>query len=239
MNNSVVALASFYKNLGDFKNDFRNRNLVDLVVSKVSGKKVLDIGCGSGYLLSCLKKKKKEVFGLEPNKELIKLAKKFFPSLKIFKGYAEDLNKLNQKFEIIIMVDVLEHIKNDNLLIKKIYLHLKKEGQLILVVPVYQFLYGKRDKKLGHFRRYSKTILINKLIKNNFQVSYVRYWNMLGFFPYLFFEKILGKEIKIDRKIRAGGRKTIMQKIINKVLNLWFKYIENNFNLGFGLSLIG
>lgn len=238
MIDSKTALYSFHKSLGGFKNDFRNRNLVDLIMSNVKGNKILDIGCGTGYLLDCLRKKKKKVFGIEPNGKLVKLSKILFPSLRIFKGYAEDLNRFNQKFETIIMIDVLEHIKNDNLIIKKVYLQLKRKGQLILVVPVYQFLYGKRDKKVGHYRRYSKTTLINKLTENKFRIIYSRYWNMLGFFPYLFFEKILGKEIRIDRKIRSERKKTIRQKIINKALNFWFKYVENNLNLGFGLSLV-
>jgi SAM-dependent methyltransferase len=227
-------LARLYKDIGDLKYDFRNSNLINLLIRKVRGSNILDIGCGSGYLLRILSNKGKNAWGIEPNKKLIEY---IGPKLNVIRGFAEDIDKLvGEKFDTIFMVDVLEHIKNDRLQIKKIYKTLNKGGLLIIVVPAHQLLYGERDKKYGHYRRYSKKALIKILSENGFRNICVRHWNMVGFFPYLFYEKILKREL--NNRLRTQVAKSKFETILNKALNLWFKYIENNFDFGFGLSLI-
>src|SRR3989338_11293002 len=229
-------LANLYSGLGDLRYDFRNYNLNQLIASNVKGDSVLDIGCGNGFLLGLLSKSRK-VYGIEPNNDLIKLAKEINPKLIVYKGFAEEIDKLiTNKLDSVLMIDVLEHIENDIIQIQKIHNHLNEDGQFIIVVPAYQFLYGKRDKNNGHYRRYSKKDLIKKLSKNGFKIKLIRYWNMLGFFPYLFYEKILKKELNTE--LRTTKKKGFIKRLINKILNLWFKYIENNSNFGFGLSIV-
>ena len=103
-------------------------------------------------------------------------------------------------------------------------------------MPAFQFLYGIRDRNNRHFRRYSKKNLV-KILKNaGFKIKEIRYWNFLGFFPYFFYEKILRKPLYPE--LRTEKPKKAIKMIINKILNLWFDKIENNFDFGFGLSLI-
>jgi len=235
--NSEKTLISLYKSLGNLKYDFRNYNLIKLVIAKIKGKIILDIGCGRGFLIDVLNKKGKKTFGIEPNKELIRLAKKNNPNLNIIKGKAEDIDKcFKKKVDTITMVDVLEHIKDDDNQIKKVYKHLNKKSQLILVVPAFPSLYGKRDKNMGHYRRYSKKKLIDLIKKKGFKNIKIRYWNMLGFLPYFISEKILKKEL--NTKLRTNKKKSIFARAISTILNFWFCLIENNINFGFGLSLI-
>ncbi|MBL7055959.1 class I SAM-dependent methyltransferase [Candidatus Woesearchaeota archaeon] len=229
-------LTNHYKVLGNFKKDFRNVNLNSLIVSKVKGKKILDIGCGSGHLLNSLEQKGKQTYGIEPNPDLIKLAKNINPNLQIINGYAKDISKFKSKFDTVTIIDVLEHIDDDVSQIKLMNRYLEKFGKLIVVVPCFKLLYGKRDINLGHYRRYTKRELIDKLNSNGFKVKSIRYWNMMGFFPYLFSEKILKKELNTE--LRTQYTQGTLKKYINHILNLWFKHLENNFNMGFGLSLI-
>ena len=237
MIHSEKNLHNLYKDLGNLRNDFRNYNLTILIASKVNGDSVLDIGCGNSFLLGVLSKRGKKTFGIENDKELINLSIRINPELNILHGAAEDIDRIfKKKVDAITIIDVLEHIKNDDEQIKKIKNHLNDEGLLIIVVPAYAFLYGNRDEIFGHYRRYSKSRLIKLLFENGFKIKYVRYWNMLGFFPYLLSEKCLKKQL--SSKLRKENEKGIMEKLLIKFLNLWFKYIENNFNLGFGLSLI-
>ena len=234
---SKYYLEEQYKIRGDMKADFRNINLNNLIKNKIRGHSILDIGCVNAFLLNRLDCDQKKVCGIEPNDRLITLANKFYPKIKIYNGFAENIDKLIfNKFDTITIIDVLEHIKNDNLMINKIHDHLNASGRIIITVPAFQFLFGKRDKSHGHYRRYNKKLLIQKLLSSNFRIIQIRYWNFLGIFPYLFSEKILRKELNTE--LRTNKKKGWFKKMIQKSLNLWFKYIENNINFGFGLSII-
>ena len=73
------------------------------------------------------------------------------------------------------------------------------------------------------------------LVNEGFRVKHGRYWNMLGVLPYIFYEKILEKELETKfREKRSGAANSFFKK----VLQLWFRFIENKINLGFGLSII-
>ncbi len=236
-NNQEKYLENLYNSLNNLENDFRNSNLNNLIISKISKDEILDIGCGSGSLITSLNAAGKKSFGIEPNKKIIQLAKKINPKTKILRGKAEDINKIiKEKIEAIVVIDVLEHIEDDELMIKKLNKQLISKGNLIIVVPAYSFLYGERDRNQGHYRRYSKKKLISLLFKNGFKIDLVRYWNMLGVFPYFFYEKILKKEL--NTSLRTKKVKGFSKKIIRNFLDFWFRNIENKWNFGFGLSLI-
>ena len=210
-------LADFYKNL-DLKYDFRNKNLIRLIISKINKKKILEIGCGGGFLLNALDKKikgeNKELFGIEPNKKSAEFAKKNNPKIKIFNVNLENIEKteIEKGLESIILIDVLEYTKDDKIAIELINKYLKQKAQLILVLPAHEFLYGKRDIQVGNLRRYSKKQAVQLLEKRGFKIKQIRYWNMFGFFPYLFFEKVLKKELQINMRIKKQKKLLLMFK---------------------------
>jgi len=230
-------ISDLYERYGDVRHDFRNYNLMNLITSEVEGDNVLDIGCGSGFLLNKLSETGKNAFGIEANGKLFDAASRLNPNLSIFHDFAQNIdNLISQKMDTITMIDVLEHIEDDDLQIKKVGSHLDKNGQLVIVTSAYPMLFGKRDKNLGHYRRYSKKDLADLLSNNGFKIIKLRYWNMLGFFPYLFSEKIVGKELNL--KFRGQTSKGSWASTANRVLYWWFRHIENRYNFGFGLSLI-
>jgi len=74
---------------------------------------VLDLGCGNGVLTFDLAKKTKKVIGIDVNPEKIKLAKENFsaPNIDYLVGDASKY-PFNQKFDAIILSNILEHIEN-------------------------------------------------------------------------------------------------------------------------------
>ena len=66
------------------------------------------------------------------------------------------------------MLNVLEHIRNDDLALKNSKELLKKNGKIFIEVPANQFLYDNYDKQLMHFRRYEMSSLLMKLEKNGY-----------------------------------------------------------------------
>ncbi|OGH58662.1 MAG: hypothetical protein A2725_03115 [Candidatus Magasanikbacteria bacterium RIFCSPHIGHO2_01_FULL_33_34] len=237
MENTDKKLAEIYNDLDELDNDFRNANLISKLVKLILGKSILEIGCGNGALLGELVKLGKKVKGIEPNLEIINIAKKINPNLDIVQGFAEELDIIiNEKFNNILMIDVVEHIEDDNKLVQGLGKFLETNGELIIFVPAYQALYGKRDKEIGHYRRYNKKTLRLLLEQNGFKIVRMNYWNMLGILPYLISEKIFKKPL--ETSLRNKKQKNPIKRMISKLLFYWFKYIENNINFGFGLSLI-
>ena len=221
--NAEEHLVEHYSALENLKYDFRNYNLFNLVSRLVKGESVVDIGCGPASFLSILKARGKSVAGVEPARGMRELAEKLNPEIPV----SLDLN-LNEKVDTVTMLDVLEHIEDDSGQVKKIYSVLQSGGEFIFVVPANPFLHGLRDRQMGHYRRYSKKQISRLLTANGFKIKHLRFWNALGFFPYLISEKILRKPL--ESNFRHKG---------SRALDLWFRWVENNFDFGFGLSIIG
>lgn len=231
-------LASLYENLGDIQNDFRNNNLYAFLIPQLQNGSLLDIGCGAGHFLDLARQKGLQVTGIEPNPALVALSEKLYGrSSDILNVGIDQIDRLGAlRYDTITMLDVLEHIQDDGSLLMTLRRFLKDNGRLVILVPCFRHLYGTRDKKLGHYRRYEKPELIAKLRAAGFEILRCRFWNMLGYFAYAFSEKILKKDISTS--LRAAGEKNLWQRFCVLALDRWLSLVENHVNFGFGLSLL-
>ncbi|MEQ8771037.1 MAG: class I SAM-dependent methyltransferase [Phycisphaerales bacterium] len=234
--NSAAYLADLYAGLGSQKNDFRNYNLNRLIAALVEGDSVLDIGCGSGALITVLHRMGKDASGIEPNQALIDVALQRDPGLHLYRASGDAVDTLGRRFETITIIDVLEHIEDDAEQVARMRRALVPGGQLIVLVPAFQFLFGKRDVSAGHYRRYSKRRLVRLLEDAGFEVQTARHWNAIGFLPYLFAERILRMQLKGD--IRTERAKGPFKRAFIWLLHAWYRKVENNLDLRFGLSVI-
>lgn len=230
--NAEGHMVEHYSALGDLKSDFRNQNLYNLVADLVKGERVVDIGCGAGVFLGVLKARGKKVSGVEPSSGMRELARRIDPEISI----SAELDQ-SEKVDTVVMLDVLEHIEDDAVQVQEVRSVLKEEGQFIVVVPAHSLLYGKRDRQMGHYRRHSKASIKKVLAENGFKVESLRHWNALGFLPYLISEKVLHRPL--ESKLRQNVNRGTLSAFLQHLLNLWFSKIENNFDFGFGLSIIG
>ena len=76
---------------------------------------------------------------------------------------------------------MIEHIKNDDEVIEFFSKVLKNDGNILITVPAYNFLYTERDKVLGHFRRYNSNML-KEITKKYFKIIKLSYYNFFLFF---------------------------------------------------------
>ncbi|MBA4317328.1 MAG: hypothetical protein C0412_02905 [Flavobacterium sp.] len=133
-----------------------NHNFEKLFRGSVSKKSnILDLGCGYGSFLYFLKSHGyNNVYGVDISTEEIQLCKKMFGSYKLYCKDAFDfINNTNQKFEVIYLSHVLEHIEKDQLFdflngIRKI---LSKNGQLIMVVPNSAAYFNSAANRYGDY----------------------------------------------------------------------------------------
>ena len=68
----------------------------------------------------------------------------------------------NQTFDIVIMLDVLEHIKDDSAFLQQeVMPRLKPESNIVISVPAHPSLFTSHDEFLGHHRRYTRRQLLS------------------------------------------------------------------------------
>ena len=102
---------------------------------KWKGKRVLDVGCGTGnFAREVAKKDAKYVLGIDYADEAIKIAEKT-NKRKNLKFKKLDVIKLDEKFDIIVSIGTIEHMDNPIKIIKKLKSCLNKNGKIILTTP--------------------------------------------------------------------------------------------------------
>ena len=118
-------------------------------VSKVIHGQVADVGFGTGFGMHLLAQHA-EVVGYEIDENGIKFASDVFPALT-FK-YGDIRDGIESKFDFVIMIDVLEHIRQDKKTLENAKKMLKPDGKLILSTPNRLSRYRKSD---NHVREYA------------------------------------------------------------------------------------
>lgn len=221
-------------------NDKINKNLgrineINKLKENINNRKILDIGCGAGFFLAGMKRSGWKVRGIEISDWA--------------KNYAEEVLKLEveyssieeadykEKFDVITMFHVLEHLPDPSDSLLKISKFLKKDGLLFIKGPNFgsfdRMWHGKKWKGYldkTHLYYFNIESYKNILIKNNFSISEVKPQNWNPFFHIL--EIFSGDGLKADHP--SGFVQNRYQKLINnpiiKVLNkmlLIFPYIFN------------
>jgi len=159
---------------------------------------ILDVGAGIGSTLNMFSDKDFDSYtALEPDSNnCIKISTNkhidnFRSKLDIVNGSIVDIEK---KFNTIIYIDVLEHIKDDKNELLLASQCLLPGGKIIVLSPAYNFLYSSFDKHVGHYRRYNKKEL--KLLKpDDLNIDRIFYLDSFGILASLVNRYFLHSEI--------------------------------------------
>jgi SAM-dependent methyltransferase len=187
-----------------------------LISKNIVGKNVLDFGSGFGVFCEYLQKNNYEIVGFEINPTAKKRSEQ-----KGIRTYSE-VNEINKKYENITSLNVLEHVEDDEALIKDMKSLLTEEGLLILYLPSSQFVWSQMDEDVNHFRRYSKKDLDTKLTKANFKIIEMRYVDFIGWSILVIF-KILRVKPTFNKKVLIFYDRIFFK--LFKFLDIFFKNI--------------
>jgi 2-polyprenyl-3-methyl-5-hydroxy-6-metoxy-1,4-benzoquinol methylase len=156
------------------KNNFTYRLILGVLDKYLkSSETVLDIGCGVGTLCLYLASKNKKVTGIDISKNAIKSCKESAEHLGLSKNTQFDVVKFPDQtfkgnYDGIILIEVIEHIKNDMKALEQIYKGLNKGGIAIISTPSANAPLAKFgllkdfDKRVGHVHRYTELELKEK-----------------------------------------------------------------------------
>tara|TARA_A100001011_G_scaffold247646_1_gene255900 strand:+ start:834 stop:1700 length:867 start_codon:yes stop_codon:yes gene_type:complete len=220
-----------------------NRHPIDLASQKMciymlnkynkkNEKIILEIGCSSGNLIKRIKEFKNFFYiGSDVIKKPIKRLSEEYKGTP-FIIFDITKNPFRKSFcDSLIMLNVLEHIKDDEKALIEAHKLLNTDGVLILEVPSGNFLYDEYDKELLHFRRYNMKDLVKKIENAGFRIEKKTH---LGFllFPFFVFIKILNKFFK--KKGSVSKQANFSNNFIVKIL-LDIETKLNKLNLPFGI----
>jgi len=197
--------------------------------------KVLDIGCGDGSRIASMIWRKltlnREIFfGLEISQDKIFFIKKYI-KIKLIRADALELPIRKDSFDIIILSQVIEHIKEEKKLISNINRILKKNSVFYLST-IFKRRYAKYFYNQGldptHVREYNSPGEIKKMIKNsNFKIKEIRI-NKLSY-PIIDFVLRFLVKFRLKKKIIfIGPTKTLsfLRKFRIPIVGYYFIEIE-------------
>jgi SAM-dependent methyltransferase len=129
-----------------------NRKVRSFILKRKQSGSVLDVGCGSGNFLRCMKDKGFLAFGIEPSVTGSEYARDAL-QIEIFHGMIHDFMKLNsvRRFDVITLLNVLEHLANPVETMEQLGDILAPDGIVAIVVPDARFhdLVGRVRKMVG------------------------------------------------------------------------------------------
>lgn len=197
---------------------------------------VLEVGAGIGINTPflCGKDASANVHSwtlLEPDPELSGRIPESLPGdlaieTKVINGTIASVGQ--QIFDTIIYIDVMEHIEHSLEEVALAKERLSQDGRLIILAPAFNWLYNAFDKRIGHFRRYNKTIMRSE-IDGRLVEEKLFYLDSIGLLASVANKLFLHKSLPSHKDIHIWDKKLLpLSKICDPV-----------FGYAFGKSLIG
>lgn len=197
----------------------------------------LEIGCGTGYVLSGIASSFPNVTlqGSELFTKGLSFAANRLPSVHLMQMDARQIPFIDE-FDCIGAFDVLEHIVEDEQVLNQIHAALKSQGTLILTVPQHKWLWSPVDDYACHIRRYSARELHTKLKKAGFEV--IRSTSFVsGLLPVMLISRMLEK-LSTKKGPPTAGLKIPywINFLFEKILNVETYMIKYGINFPLGGS---
>jgi SAM-dependent methyltransferase len=218
---------------------FRSRNaLIEWAVRTYfpGSTSLLEVGCGTGFVLSGLVKafSSMKLSGSELYTSGLHFAATRLPDVDLAQMDARRL-PFSEEFELIGAFDVIEHIKEDELVLQNFHRALKPGGGCLITVPQHRWLWSPVDVQAHHERRYTADELHGKLRSAGFEVL-----RSTSFVTFLLPVMLLSRELdKLSGKSGAGGElqlPPLLDRLFEISISVERKLIKLGISLAFGGS---
>jgi SAM-dependent methyltransferase len=159
------------------------RGYVSRIVAGRGDQSILDIGCGDGVLFPFLSEFG-EVDGIEPDEAVVSPESPWRNRIQL-RPFDESFRP-GYRYDLILMLDVLEHFANPAQALRHVQSLLKDDGRLLITVPAFRLLWTHHDELNRHFFRFRKSQIQALARQTRLEVLESRY-----LFQWLFFAKLV------------------------------------------------
>jgi SAM-dependent methyltransferase len=153
---------------------FRGRNKMILLALDrwfPDGRSFLEVGCGTGYVLSAVLRSRPtlEAVGAELFPEGLRVARRRLQGVPLAQMDARSLG-IDEAFDVVGAFDVLEHLDRDHEALRAMFKALRPGGGLVVTVPQHHWLWSQADEFAGHARRYTRGDLAQRMLAAGFEL---------------------------------------------------------------------
>ena len=205
---------------------------------------IIDLGCGVGILNYDIIREfgiaSQNLTNLDISANSLEISRKFYKHVNI-KGLKqiciplEELYKINEKFDIALISEVLEHLDNDIDVLNMINNIVNDNGHLIVTVPFSQKEPNLYERKVwGHVRNYTEKSLVGKLQQTGFRIITLKYFGrytkflwgypkLIIYLLWLIYEGLLVKRLRgkyVPSFYNTGFHKNVVLPIFKKILEI-------------------
>ncbi len=202
------------------------------------GGTILEIGSGIGNISALLLERFRDVTLSDVNADYLDILSRRFGGrtglrgvqpLDIGgKGVVDGRMELEEQFDVVVALNVVEHIADHETAVLNCFKLLKPGGRLILLVPAFSCLYNGMDEELAHYRRYNSSEVRALLSGKGFWVDRLLYFNAAGILGWW----VWGSILKM-RRLKKGPL-SIYSRLVPAIG--WFDTVVGH---RVGLSVIG
>lgn len=186
---------------------------------------ILEIGSGIGNISQFFIKENKSFFMSDIRLNYRNYIKNKFEleDKRVFDIDISDLDFRNKhsnllgKFDSVFCLNVVEHIKDDNLSIDNMMQLLKVGGKLTVLVPAYHSLYNGLDITLNHYRRYNKKSILNLMSKHGALIN-VFYFNAIGILGWFASGKLFKSKTIFKGEMKLYNSLVPLIKLVDRIL---------------------
>ena len=175
------------------------------------GRRVVEVGAGTGSFSRLLLNEELDKLVLIEPSEMFEQLKTGLDEVNgltvefhqtIFAEVSETIARTVQP-DSILYVNVLEHIEDDRRELEIAYDTLEAGGCCFIFLPALRGLFGRFDRKIGHFRRYSKYELDEKSRAVGFKILVSKYFDLAGIVPWCIKYRLFRSESLDERSVQA------------------------------------
>lgn len=222
---------------GNFWFCSRNRLILWAIRQYFSGaSNFFEIGCGTGFVLSAVEKAFPHfsLYGSDIYVEGLKFAKGRLRQAVLLQMDARKI-PFEDEFDVIGAFDILEHVKEDSLVLSQMHQALRKGGGIILTVPQHNFLWSQFDEASCHLRRYNAAELKAKVKDSGFEmIKMTSFVSLL--LPFMLISRLrVSKDYDIMKALKFNPS---INAFLGKMLDLERLLIRLGARLPFGGSLL-
>lgn len=197
----------------------------------------LEIGCGTGFMLKRFSGiPKVHLTGSEIYLAGLHFARKRLPRADFIQLDATNM-PFRQLYDTIGAFDVLEHIEADEQVMDQVHKALKNNGNFLITVPQYSWLWSPLDDYACHKRRYSRKDLITKIKRQGFEIEYVGSF-VFWLFPFMLLSRLLKKNQQIKDPTSEFQIPAVLNLIFSFCMRIDYLLIKMGISLPFGGSLV-